>query len=282
MRLARVTLGAEPVAAVVDADDRCHLLAPTLSADPLLDLLRDGRGLFEAARALTTGDTVDLAEVRLLAPLHRPGKIIAIGLNYPDHTAETGMAPPSSPLTFAKYPTSVSGPADDIVVPAALTSQVDYEAELAVVIGRRCGPEGHASRGDVAAYTVANDVSARDVQFADQQWTRGKSFDTFTPMGPWLVTADEVADPQALDIWTTLSGRRVQDDNTASMVFDIDAVLAHVSAGTTLEPGDVILTGTPSGAGAFLTPPRFLADGDVVEVGIESLGQLRNTVRLRD
>lgn len=281
MRLARLLVGTDVVAVSVGRDDVCTVLAnPSGSPDPLLTLLRDPRGLADAVAAARTDATVALGSGRLLSPLHRPGKIVAVGLNYHDHTAETGLQAPAAPLTFAKYPSSLCGPADDIVVPSAQTSQVDYEVELAVVIGGSCPPDGSAGLDAIAAYTVANDVSARDVQFGDTQWTRGKSFDTFTPLGPWLVTPDEVPDPHSLHIWTRVNDELRQDDTTASLVFDLPALLAHISSGVTLEAGDVILTGTPSGAGAFADPPRYLADGDVVEVGVDGIGTLRNTVRI--
>ncbi len=279
MRLARVRIGTDVVAVIIDDTDICHILASSGSVDPLLVLLQDARGLVKAARSVQTDGSLQLNEAALVSPLHRPGKIIGVGLNYLDHTAETGMAAPTRPLTFAKYPSSLTGPYDEILVPRHQTSQVDYEGELAVVIGKACPPDGSATLENVAALTVANDVSARDVQFSDQQWTRGKSFDTFTPLGPWLVTTDVIPDPQRLHIWTSVNGERTQDDNTSSMVFDISAILAHVSAGTSLEPGDIVLTGTPSGAGAFREPPRFLGDGDVVEIGVEGVGLLRNYVR---
>jgi len=279
MRLARVMIGTDVVAVSVDETETCHVLAPGGSLDPLQVLLSDPRGLTRAVASAELVGSFPLSEASLLAPLYRPGKIIAVGLNYVDHTAETGLATPMSPLTFAKYPSSVTGPYDAIVVPTAETSQVDYEGELALVVGTACPPDGSATLENVAAFTVANDVSARDVQFRDQQWTRGKSFDTFTPLGPWLLTADAVPNPGDLHIWTRVNGERLQDDSTGSMIFDIAAILAHVSSGTSLEPGDVVLTGTPSGVGAFRVPPRFLDDGDVVEVGVDGIGVLRNPVR---
>ena len=198
-----------------------------------------------------------------------PARSSPIGLNYADHTAETGLTAPAEPLTFAKYPTSVIGPGEAIVVPAAITTQADWEAELAVVIGTRCGPDRRGTMADVAGYTVANDVSARDLQFRDVQWTRGKSLDTFCPLGPALVTADEVADPHALRIWCTVNGETMQDATTADLLNDIPTLLHFLTATSTLEPGDVILTGTPPGVGGFRTPPVFLQDGDVVTVGVE-------------
>lgn len=168
-----------------------------------------------------------------------------------------------------------------MVVPDELTGQVDYEVELAVVIGRRCGGGAPATIDDIAAYTVSNDVSARDVQFSDGQWTRAKSFDGFTPLGPWLVPAAEVADPHALRLWTRVNGEVLQDDTTASLVFDLPALLSYIGNGTTFEPGDIILTGTPAGAGGFRTPPRYLQHGDIVEVGVDGIGRLSNRVVYR-
>jgi 2-keto-4-pentenoate hydratase/2-oxohepta-3-ene-1,7-dioic acid hydratase in catechol pathway len=256
------------------------LLASPDERDPLLALLRDPRGLTAAVESAVTDTSVDVGPDDLAAPIRRPGKVIAIGLNYVKHTAETGLAAPDRPLTFAKYPSSVVGPFAEIRVPSHITQQVDYEGELAVVIGRDCRPDGTASLADVAGYCVANDVSARDVQFGDGQWTRAKSFDTFTPLGPWLVTPDEVPDLAVARISTAINGDLRQDDTIKSMAFDIAAILAFVSDGITLEAGDVILTGTPSGAGGFLDPPRYLADGDTVEVSIEGLGSIRNVVRI--
>jgi 2-keto-4-pentenoate hydratase/2-oxohepta-3-ene-1,7-dioic acid hydratase in catechol pathway len=258
----------------VAGDTATELLA-TDARDPLLDVLHAGGEMASLAR----GATVRLADLRVLAPLARPGKIVAIGLNYQDHTAETGLAAPAEPLTFAKYPTSIIGPDDAIVVPATITDQVDWEAELALVIGRRCGPDRRGTPADIGGYTVANDVSARDLQFGDKQWTRGKSLDTFCPLGPYLVTPDEVPDPSALHIWARVNDETMQDASTADMIFDIPTLLDFVTATVTLEPGDVILTGTPPGVGAFRNPPVFLADGDVVTVGVDGVGELRNPVR---
>lgn len=270
---------------MLDDDTAIELPVPP-SIDPWLDLLvctAPGAELAGAVEALRTPDAAVHAtsEVRVLAPLHRPGKIIAIGLNYADHTAETGLDAPAEPLTFAKYPSSIIGPDEPIAVPAALTKQVDWEAELAVVIGRRCGPDEPGTMQHIAAYTVANDVSARDLQFGDKQWTRGKSLDTFCPLGPVLVTPDELADPHDLHIWTTVNDQTMQDASTADLIFDIPALLESITAGVTLEPGDVVLTGTPPGVGGFRTPPVFLQDGDVVTVGVDGVGELRNPVRFR-
>lgn len=283
MRLARVRLDDQVFAVEVTGAEGAELVhvLDLAGDDPLLDLIRsaDGSPLAQAAERVRTERTHALSEVRLLAPIARPGKIVAIGLNYLDHTAETGLVAPRSPLVFAKHTTSVAGPYDDIRAPRSQTAQVDYEGELVAVVGATCAADGSATQKAVTAYTAGNDVSARDVQFGDGQWTRGKSFDTFAPIGPWLVTADEMGALDDVRIRTRVNGETVQDDVAGSMVFDLPRLLGHLSDGTTLEPGDLIMTGTPAGAGAFLEPPRFLADGDVVEVVVDRVGTLRNTVR---
>jgi 5-carboxymethyl-2-hydroxymuconate isomerase len=215
---------------------------------------------------------------RLLAPL-RPGKIVAIGLNYRDHVIESRVAEPERPLVFTKFPSSVIGPEDEVVVDAELTERVDWEVELAVVIGRRMRNVPEAQALDhVFGYTVANDVSARDVQFGDVQWVRGKSFDTFCPLGPVVVTADELPDPQAVRLRTRVNGETMQDSSTAEMIFGVAELLAFCSRSFTLEPGDLLLSGTPWGCGDFMTPQRSLYPGDVVEVEAEGIGVLRNPV----
>lgn len=218
------------------------------------------------------------AEERLAAPL-RPGKVVAIGLNYLDHVRETGMEPPAAPLVFAKFPSSVVGPGEPIAFDRAITERVDWEGELAAVVGRRMRDVAEADALDhVFGYTVANDVSARDVQFADGQWVRGKSLDSFCPLGPAIVTADELGDPQDLELRTRVNGEVVQSSSTAEMIFGVAELLAFCSRSFTLEPGDVLLTGTPWGCGEFVDPPRSLSGGDVVEVEIEGVGRLRNPV----
>ncbi|MDW5596556.1 fumarylacetoacetate hydrolase family protein [Conexibacter stalactiti] len=218
------------------------------------------------------------ADAQLAAPL-APGKIVAIGLNYMDHVRETGLEKPTSPLVFTKFTTSVIGDGEQIRVDRAITQRVDWEVELAAVIGRtmtRVSVEDALSH--VFGYTVANDVSARDVQFADGQWVRGKSLDTFCPLGPAIVTADEVSDPQALGLWTRVNGETVQDSNTKEMVFGVAELLSFCSHSFTLEPGDVVLTGTPWGCGEFMDPIRSLKAGDVVEVEVEGIGKVANPV----
>ena len=211
-------------------------------------------------------------------PFARPGKIVCVGLNYRDHAEESGMEIPARPLLFAKWPNALIGPGKPILLPAQ-AKEVDYEAELGVVIGERArGVAAADALGHVAGYVCANEVSARDVQFADGQWTRGKSFDTFGPVGP-MVSADQVPDPQALPIRCLVNGEVVQDSSTAQMIFTVAEVIAFISDGITLEPGDLILTGTPAGVGWVRKPPVFLADGDEVTVEIEGVGSLTNPVR---
>ena len=229
------------------------------------------RAVAEAERGLP------LSEVTLLAPVPRPSKVVAIGQNYMDHCREQGVEPPAWPVIFTKFTTAVIGPGAAIRWDPALTSEVDYEVELAVVIGRTARRvTADAALDYVAGYTVCNDVSARDLQFGDGQWVRGKSLDTFCPLGPWLVTADEIADPQALPVRTTLNGTVVQDSTTAEMIFGVRELIAFSSRAFTLLPGDVIVTGTPPGVGVFRDPQVFLKDGDEITVEIGGIGALTN------
>jgi acylpyruvate hydrolase len=223
--------------------------------------------------------TTPLSQVRLAAPVPRPTKLTAVGLNYRDHAAETGMAIPQEPMLFAKHVTSVIGPEDAIVLPPQ-SDTVDYEAELAVVLGRggyRLDLEQAAA--SIAGYMAFNDVSARDLQQRQGQWTVAKSFETFSPSGPWLVTTDEVADPQALAIECRVNGEALQSSSTKEMIFSCAEIVRYMSQIWRLEPGDVIATGTPHGVGLGRDPQVFLRNGDVVEVTIERLGTLRNPVR---
>ena len=244
-----------------------------------LAFVRDlGDDVLGGARRLVPASVVPLADIRLLAPVPRPGKLICIGLNYKDHAAESNMTLPESPVTFSKYSTAVTHPAAPVYLPAA-SDQVDYEAELAVVIGRRAKhvPRERAFE-HVLGYTNLNDVSARDLQFADKQWQRGKSCDSFAPMGPAIVTADEIPDPHVLRIRLRLNGKAMQDSSTAQLIFGVDRLIAFLSETVTLEPGDVIATGTPSGVGFARKPPVFLKPGDIMEVEVEGLGVLSNPV----
>jgi 2-keto-4-pentenoate hydratase/2-oxohepta-3-ene-1,7-dioic acid hydratase in catechol pathway len=210
-------------------------------------------------------------------PVPKPGKIVAIGLNYYAHAAEQGTDPPKQPLIFAKFPTSVIGDGEPIRWDPRLTSQVDYEAELAVVIGTRARRvDESAALEYVQGYTCGNDVSARDLQFDDRQWVRGKSLDTFCPLGPEVVTTDEIPDPQRLRLRTIVNGEVLQDGTTADMIFPVAKLVAFASAAFTLEPGDVIMTGTPPGVGVHRKPQRFLKDGDEVAIEIDGIGRLVN------
>ncbi|HVV57365.1 MAG TPA: fumarylacetoacetate hydrolase family protein [Gaiellaceae bacterium] len=261
-----------PVVVVTDDDGLLPEAESAAAAAPL------GRAL---PGPVVAGDAAKQAveRGRPLAPL-RPGKIVAVGLNYLDHVEEAGTEAPARPLLFAKFPSSVIGPDAEIVVDRRVTERVDWEVELGVVIGRtlRDVPAGDAL-GHVFGYTAGNDVSARDVQFGDGQWVRGKSLDTFCPLGPRIVTADAIPDPQRLRLTTKVNGEVVQDSSTAKMIFDVAEILAFCSRSFTLEPGDLVLTGTPWGCGEFMDPKRSLRDGDVVEVSVEGVGALRNPVR---
>ncbi len=281
MKLATFDDGTGPQAGIVSGD-RIHAVAaldPGAPRDAIeliaqWDARRDG-----LARALASSPGVPLAQVRLLAPVRRPGKVLAIGLNYADHIAESGQATPDKQIWFPKMPTSVTGPFDPIPLPKA-SQAVDYEAELVAVIGRRCrhvAPEDAASV--VFGFTCGNDVTARDWQFRTPQWMLGKSFDGHAPIGPWIVTTDEIGDPHALDIACHVNGARRQASNTRHLVFDVWAQIAEVSQVMTLEPGDLIFTGTPGGVGAAMKPMTFLKEGDVVRVEIERIGAIEAVCR---
>jgi 2-keto-4-pentenoate hydratase/2-oxohepta-3-ene-1,7-dioic acid hydratase in catechol pathway len=224
------------------------------------------------------GEPFDPAKTRLPAPVPRPPKIICIGLNYRDHAAESNLPIPETPTVFAKFPTAVTGHRHPIVLPKS-SAKPDYEAEFAVVIGKggRHIPE-ERWREHVFGYTIANDVSARDFQMATSQWMMGKTFDTFAPIGPAIVTADEIEDPHNLDISLTLSGEVMQCSNTRHLIFGVPKLIAFLSSVFTLEPGDMISTGTPGGVGFARQPPRWLKPGDEVVVRVEGLGELVNPV----
>ena len=257
------------------------------AADPELpasvrELLDLGTEWERRARAALPRGVVrhDPAGARLLAPVPDPRKIICIGLNYRDHAAESGVAPPEEPVLFSKYPTALTGHLAPIVLPR-VSHEVDYEAELVVVIGRggRHIPRERAFE-HVGGYTVGHDVSARDWQLnkPGKQWMAGKTFDTFAPVGPMLVTPEEVPDPHNLGIRLRLNGQAMQDSNTKQLIFGVDELIAYLSRIVTLEPGDMIFTGTPPGVGMARKPPVWLKPGDVVEIEIDGLGILRNSV----
>lgn len=217
-------------------------------------------------------------DVELLAPIPRPGKLICIGLNYRDHAAESNQPIPERPVVFSKFTTAVTGPGQPVVLPTS-SQQIDYEAELAVVIGRRAKQVPRESAlGYVLGYMNFNDVTARDFQFGDGQWQRGKSCDTFAPMGPYIATKDELNDPHNLPIRLLLNGEVMQNSNTNQLIFGVPELIAFISDTITLEPGDVIATGTPPGVGFARKPPVFLKPGDVMEVAIEGLGVLSNSI----
>lgn len=219
-----------------------------------------------------------LSDVRLVAPIPRPGKMVCVGLNYREHAAEGNRPAPANPILFSKFNTSVTAPDGDVVLPPA-SSKVDYEAELAVIIGRKAkGVSRERALDYVMGYMNFNDVSARDLQFGDGQYQRGKSCDTFAPMGPFIVTTDEITDPQRLSISFRLNGETMQNSNTSEMIFSVADLVAFITETITLEPGDVIATGTPSGVGMARNPPVFLKPGDLMEVEVEGLGVLSNRI----
>jgi 2-keto-4-pentenoate hydratase/2-oxohepta-3-ene-1,7-dioic acid hydratase in catechol pathway len=231
----------------------------------------------ELSAPIPVGDPIPLGAVGLLPPVPRSAKIICVGRNYADHAAEDGESVPASPLIFAKLPNSLAGPGDRIVIPQ-ISDRVDFEAELGVVIGVRARRVPvTAARAHILGYTCVNDVSARDLQMSDQQWTRGKSLDTFCPVGPWIVTTDEIPDPQALNLRCLLNGEVMQHASTAEMVFDVDSLVSFISQGITLEPGDLIATGTPAGSASGSRRGTW-SPGDIVRVEIERIGYLENPV----
>jgi 2-keto-4-pentenoate hydratase/2-oxohepta-3-ene-1,7-dioic acid hydratase in catechol pathway len=252
-------------------------IAP-LPGESVKGILERGPDHWSALAADVSDAGVALEDVRLLPPVPDPDKILCIGLNYRDHAEETGMPAPPAPIVFAKFRNSLAGPADPIVLPEA-SEAVDYEAELAVVIGQRCrNVDAADALGCVAGAMAFNDVSARDLQMQTSQWTMGKAIDTFAPCGPALVFMDEIDDLQSLRVETRVNGETVQSGTTVSMIFTAAEVIAFVSSVMTLEPGDIIATGTPAGVGFTRTPPLLVSPGDLVEVEIESIGVLANPV----
>jgi 2-keto-4-pentenoate hydratase/2-oxohepta-3-ene-1,7-dioic acid hydratase in catechol pathway len=261
----------------VDLNDADPGLPPTVKGIMALG----AEGVRRASSALSIGTVkLDPARTTLLAPVPDPAKIVCLGLNYRDHAAESNMEVPSEPILFSKYATTLIGQGDSIILPPSST-EVDYEAELVVVIGQG----GHdipveSAMAHVGGYAVGHDVSARDWQLGKpgKQWMAGKTFDTFAPLGPCVVTADEVPDPQNLGIRLRLNGKTMQDSNTRQLIFPVDQIVSYLSKIFTLEPGDLIFTGTPPGVGMARKPPVWLQPGDIVEVEIDGLGTLRNPV----
>ena len=265
-------------AAVLDGDTWLALPAPDLSALLALEPPPGSRMPLADLAARAGGE---IRGANPVLPLPAPTKVICCGLNYADHIRETGRELPRFPTLFAKFADTLTGPADDIVLPQGL--QVDWEAELAVVVGaplRHADPD--TARAAIAGYTVANDVSVRDWQYRTLQWFQGKAWDRSTPVGPVVVTPDEVDPAAGLEVVCRVDGQEVQRDSSATLVFDSATLLAYISTFTTLRPGDLVLTGTPGGVGAAREPQQFLSDGSVVETEISGIGLLRNTIRFAD
>lgn len=248
----------------------------------LLDFIHAGpSAIKQAAQALNDNllPLLSTTSVQILTPIANPGKVVAIGLNYWDHCREQNLEAPKVPIVFTKFTTSIIGPGDTIAYDPAWTSQVDYEVELGVVIGKKARNVPLETALDyIFGYTVINDVSARDLQFSDKQWVRAKSLDTFCPVGPCITTADEIPDPQALHLKATVNGQVLQDSSTREMIFSVADLIHRLSHSFTLLPGDLIATGTPDGVGVFRKPPIFLLNGDQVIVEVEKIGQLENRV----
>ena len=278
MKLATFTLdGGAPEVGVIRGDEIVRLDLPRPGpALAMTELIADWEALGPdlARLADRPASAVPLASARLLAPIARPGKIMAIGLNYADHVAEAKLETPQHQVWFCKQPNTAHPPYDPIQIPRVSTA-VDYEVELVFVIGKR---GRHIAKGDahrhIFGYCVGNDVTARDWQRRTPQWVLGKSFDTHGPFGPWITTADEVGDPHRLGIRAFVNGELRQDSNTRELIFDVFAQVEHLSQAMTLEPGDIVYSGTPGGIGAAMTPPVFLQPGDRVRCEIEELGAL--------
>ena len=254
--------------------------------DDMLEFLKAGEVAMQTARDVLTkaDDGISADSVKLLSPVTNPSKVIAIGLNYMDHIREADIGVPELATMFCKYPSAIIGTDADIRWSRGLTQQVDYEAELAVVIGKAAKDVSEANAYDyIAGYMNCNDVSARDLQFRPgDQWLRGKCLDSFCPLGPYLVTRDEIDDPHKLSIKCKLNGELMQDSNTCEMIYQVPYLIQYLSEAFTLLPGDVIATGTPHGVGAFRDPPIWLSQGDVVTVEVEGLGSLTNHCAVSD
>jgi len=280
MRIATFTHDGRTRLGTVEADEIVDLAAarPELPRDMQAFLEAGPQALLAAAEASGSGARLPLADVHLEAPIARPPKFLAVGLNYADHVAEAGLETPERPTIFNKQSTCVTGPTDPVHVPRA-SHVLDYEGELGFVIGRRCR---HVSRDDaqdvIAGYLVVDDVTVRDWQLRTPTWTIGKSFDTHGPIGPWIVTTDELPDPHQLRLRTWVNGELKQESNTKELIFDCFTLVEHLSTAFTLEPGDIVATGTPSGVGITRKPPELLKAGDVVRVEIEGIGSIENPV----
>jgi len=280
MKLATFTHDGSTRIGLADGDDIIDLTAaaPSLPRE-MIAFLEAGPDAMETARAsIAAGARIPLADVRLEAPIARPPKFLAVGLNYADHVAESGMDTPEHPTIFNKQSTCITGPTDPVHVPK-VSHVLDYEGEFGIVIGRR---GRHVAREDaedyIAGYLVVNDVTVRDWQFRTPTWTMGKSFDTHGPIGPWIVTTDEIRDPHQLGLRTYVNDELRQESNTKQLIFDCFFLIEHFSQAFTLEPGDIIATGTPGGVGILSKPPQLLKAGDVVRVEIDGIGQIENPI----
>ena len=244
--------------------------------EKIADLKSNNAAEFEKIRAKTV---YSKDAVTLLAPIANPRKIICLGRNYAAHAKEGGKEPPKKPMIWGKFATAIIGPEEQIILPA-LSEKVDVEAELIVVIGKKgrfISPDDALDY--VAGYTIGNDVSARDIQYSDKQYTRSKTFDTFAPLGPWIVLKEEIPDPHNLDIKLAVNGREWQSSNTKYMIFTVDYIVSFLSQAFTLEPGDLIFTGTPEGVGHYQDPPVYIKSGDAVTISIQEIGELKNPVK---
>lgn len=276
MQLARAAHGQRIVFGRIESDRLIVLAEESVrpGADALREVLAAGIDL------AGTGPSLPLGEVRLLSPVGSPSKILCVGLNYAEHARESGLTAPTAPVFFNKMPNTVIGTDAEVIISADVSVELDYEAELVAVIGRRVRDVSvEDALASVLGYTTGNDISARDAQFLDVQWLRGKSIDTFAPLGPVIVTADEIPDPQNLNVTCRVNGEVRQDGNTSLMIHSVAQLIAYASRFFTLEPGDLIFTGTPDGVGFARTPPVYLNDSDKVEVEIEHIGILTNTIR---
>ena len=281
MKLITFTEGGSTRTGLLEGDEVVDLRAAGADAPgEMVDFLAAGEPALEAARAAqgAKGARLALADVRLESPLLRPPKILAVGLNYSDHAEEAGMDTPQHPMIFNKQSTAAHAPRDPFHMPRA-SDKLDYEGELGIVIGKYCRhvPRDRAQEV-IAGYTVINDVSVRDWQIRVPTFTMGKSFDTHCPMGPWIVTGDEIDDPHSLELKTWVNGELRQNTNTKELIFDCFTLVEHLSTAFTLEPGDVIPTGTSSGVGIGFKPPKFLVSGDVVRIAIDGIGEIENAV----
>jgi 2-keto-4-pentenoate hydratase/2-oxohepta-3-ene-1,7-dioic acid hydratase in catechol pathway len=282
MKIVRYEDGSGAKLGAVKGEGVVELTRPVpLLADDTIELIRQWTQLKPALERLVLESVPDamLADVHLLAPVARPGKVMAIGLNYADHIKESGQETPRHQVWFTKAVTSINGPFDPIEIPRA-SSMVDYEAELVIVVGQRCRHVAKDRAAEVVfGYCAGNDVSVRDWQLRTSQWVLGKSFDTHAPIGPWIVTADELGNPHTMGIRCFVNGERRQNSNTENLVFNVYDQIAHLSQAMTLEPGDLIFTGTPGGIGGAMNPPKFLKAGDRVRVEIDRIGAIEAEMR---